>query len=171
MSWCTHSDSRLLLFLQCSLKMYPWLQMWSLMWMRVDFSDCSQQGVLVKSCCLQPHCVLRVFMWSAEPKDPTEQPHGRPLDPERAAQPDDIGRELPQRAGAQGTQPHVFRLAAQPGAAGPLPGLPGPLSGCIQAPPQPQLSGQLQPRLQTPTLSDIPSSHHHQGPKRPRVPN
>lgn len=88
---------------------------------------------------------ISVHVLPAEPKDATEQPHGGPLHPERAAQPDDDRRELPQRAGAQGTQPHVVRLAAQPRAAGPLPGLPGPLSGCIQATSQPQFTGQLQP--------------------------
>lgn len=93
----------------------------------------------------------------AEPKNATEQPHGRPLHTQWAAQPDDVRRELPQRAGAQGTQPHVLRLAAQSGAAGPLPGLPGPLSGCVQATSQQEFSWQLQPRLPAPTLS--PANH------------
>lgn len=37
---------------------------------------------------------------SAEPKNATEQPHRRPLNSQWAAQPDDVRRELPQRAGA-----------------------------------------------------------------------
>ncbi|KAM9397037.1 voltage-dependent L-type calcium channel subunit beta-4-like isoform 3-T3 [Salvelinus alpinus] len=90
----------------------------------------------------------------------TQQPHGRPLHAQRASQPDDRRRELPQRAGAQGTQPHVVGLAAQPRPRPVPPGLPGPLPRLLQAPPQPLLPGQLQPRLPAQALSpnDVPAS-------------
>ncbi len=86
------------------------------------------------------------------------QPHRGPLHPQRTAQPDDLRRELPQRASTQGTEPGLLWLAARrqrsrPPLHGRAAGLPGPLPGHLQAPPQPQFPRQLQPGLTTPALS------------------
>lgn len=93
------------------------------------------------------------------------QPHRGPLHPQRTAQPDDLRRELPQRTSAQGTEPRLLWLTARrkrtrPPLHGRAAGLPGPLPGHLQAPPQPQFPRQLQPGLTTPALS-------HPAPIRP----
>lgn len=166
----------------------PWTPCWGATWAPPPWPPtppaslgCRYTVTLLSTRCFSPvsegkmkkilelTAVLRVSVWLPEPKNPPEQQHGRPFHPERAAQPDDIGRKLPQRAGAQGTQPHVLWLSAQPGPAGPLPGLPGPLSGCIQATPQPQLTGQLQPWLPAPALSPRPQPPPP--PRNPTAPN
>lgn len=90
----------------------------------------------------------------AGPKNAARQPRRRPLHSQRAAQPDDPGWKLPQRASSQRPrQPQLNRLAAGPRAP-PLHGrAAGPLPGQLQTAPQPQLAGQLQPGLAPPALS------------------